>query len=73
MAAVLMPKQLFSTLAAEETAAVGVTSIEADSESARALAGRMASRFRVSREAASIRLVTLGCLRAPGQTLLPIA
>lgn len=72
MAALLMPGQVFTAVTAEEMAAMHVPSVEAGTEAARQLAGRVATRFQVSREAASIRLGTLGYLRNPGQTALPI-
>jgi len=72
MAALLMPRELFPGLAAEEAAAVDLhlASIEAATEAARLLAARLASRTGVSRQAASIRLSTLGLIRPVGQ--LPV-
>lgn len=72
MAALLMPRQLFTAVVGQEMAAMGAASVETATEAARALAGRMAARCAVSREAASIRLETLGCLRAVGHRALPL-
>lgn len=72
MAALLMPRQVFTAMAAEEMASMGVTDVESASDAARMLASRVARRCAVSREAASIRLETLGCLRIPGHRPLPI-
>lgn len=69
MAALLMPRELFRELAAQEATSLGLrlSASEAASEAARLLAGRLSRRCGVSRQAASIRLETLALVRLPGQ------
>ena len=71
MAALLMPRALFCALCASELGIaafdVGVCTGTAE---AGALAERMALRFQVSRQAATIRLETLGIVRPAGQRSL---
>jgi hypothetical protein len=61
MAALLMPRKMFSKVTRTQLAELGSgTDIRAGSDQALLLAGRLAGRFDVSKQAASIRLATLG-------------
>lgn len=72
MAALLMPRRLFAGLAREERGSLALASfpLAGDSVDADRLTRRLAARFDVSRQAAAIRLRTLGLVAEPSaQTL----
>jgi hypothetical protein len=72
MAALLMPRSLFSTVANEESYRLGFQSeaVIPGSFEAEMLAARMSTLFSVSRQAALIRLETLGLLASASQQRL---
>lgn len=76
MAVLLMPRGLFTRVAREEQGSLALTSfpLADDSVDADRLTRRLAARFDVSRQAAAIRLRTLGLVAEPSaQTLgLPL-
>jgi len=67
MAALLMPRGLFASIAADERSALELPAfpLAAGSVDAARLVGRVASRFDVSRQAAEIRFRTLGLTADP--------
>ena len=66
MAALLMPRKVFSKVTRTQLAELGSGGdIQAGSDQALRLAGRLAERFDVSKQAASIRLATLGFTNPP--------
>lgn len=65
MAAMLMPRQVFVAACRAEFNKLGVGRIDQGTPHADTLARRMAELFQVSRQAASIRLVTLNLLSVP--------
>lgn len=67
MAALLMPRPVFAAACRVEFDRLGVERIDRDTPAADALARRMADLFKVSRQAAAIRLVTLKLLSTAGQ------
>ena len=73
MAALLMPQSVFVAVARDrmQSQRRGLERIDQDSDEARALTTTMASAFAVSRQAASIRLRTLGVVSRAGQRSLP--
>jgi hypothetical protein len=74
MAALLMPQRVFLEVAGEEASGVRPEPppFSAGTDAAAVLARRVAWRFMVSRQAASIRLETLGLVRPAGRTALPL-
>lgn len=66
MAAVLMPRKLFTRITRIEMSEIGATpsKLRDDAQTRRQLANRLAERLQVSRQAATIRLKTLGFLPA---------
>jgi hypothetical protein len=75
MAALLMPRKLFSTIAAEERMANKLPPFPLvdGSDDGDRLVRRLAARFDVSRQAAQIRLRTLGLLADPSATALGLS
>jgi hypothetical protein len=67
MAAILMPGSIFAEVFRQELNQGNLARVERDSAEARRLAARLGARFQVSRQAALIRLQTLGLLAIPGQ------
>jgi Zn-dependent peptidase ImmA (M78 family) len=67
MAALLMPRPVFVAACRAEFTRLGVNRIDQRTPLADNLARRMAELFRVSRQAAAIRLGTLNLLSVPGQ------
>jgi hypothetical protein len=74
MAALLMPRVLFLPGAKAEIRERGVTGgrLAAGSQTVLDVAQRLAERFAVSRQAAAIRLTTLGFVEEPGATHLAV-
>lgn len=73
MAGLLMPKSIFQEVASLEFDRLGlVVGIASDSDSSNRVAAALAGRFEVSRQAASIRLVTLGLVRPTSQPALGV-
>jgi hypothetical protein len=74
MAALLMLRRVFLDVAGEEAGSVRPEPLpfRAGTDAAVVLARRVAWRFLVSRQAASIRLETLGLVRPTGDTALPL-
>jgi hypothetical protein len=70
MAILLMPRSLFAAASREERRRLSLARADSGSAAADALARRLAERFEVSRQAAAIRLETLGLLSRPGQVEL---
>jgi hypothetical protein len=68
MAALLMPRSVFAAVCRAELARLGVERVDRRTREAETLAGRMAELFQVSRQAAAIRLGTLGMLSSVGQS-----
>ncbi len=68
MAALLMPKSIFVDVV--QKARIGAAPILAGSAELRRLVADLASRFTVSKQAAEIRLSTLGLLVPAGQKVL---
>lgn len=75
MGALLMPRTFFSQIARQQLISVSgdAASAEAGSSRATSLTRQMANRCGVSKQAASIRLQTLGFLHPAGSTPLPLA
>lgn len=75
MAALLMPRSLFASIAVRERAALGLPAfpLAAGSVDADRLVSRLASRFDVSRQAAEIRLRTLGLTADPSLQALGLS
>lgn len=71
MAALLMPKRVFLRLAEDVLIELGTSSgvARGDSPEERNAASELAEKFEVSRQAATIRLRTLGCVADHGDTL----
>jgi hypothetical protein len=67
MAALLMPKALFAAAFNEEIERLRLTRIERGSAAALLMVDRLAPRFKVSKQAAGIRLETLQLLFLPGE------
>jgi hypothetical protein len=67
MAVLLMPKPVFVAACRAEFHRLGVERIDQHTSLADTLARRMAELFQVSRQAAAIRMGTLGLLSVPGQ------
>jgi len=69
-----MPQPVFVEVAEEEASSVGSEALPsgAGTKAAFVLARRVAWRFMVSRQAASIRLETLGLVQAADRTVLPL-
>lgn len=65
MAALLMPKRIFRRLALARIADLGTTDLSSGSPEADTLAAGLAETFEVSKQAATIRLVTEGLLSDP--------
>jgi len=74
MAALLMPRQVFLEVVREEASSVRPEPLPfgVGTDAAVVLARRVAWRFMVSRQAASIRLETLGLVQAADRTVLPL-
>jgi hypothetical protein len=70
MAALLMPRPLFVAVCRKELLRMGKDRVFADTPEAEVIAGQAARTFRVSRQAAMIRLKTLAVLAARGQEYL---
>jgi hypothetical protein len=70
MAALLMPRVVFTPVAKLELARLGVDRVLRDTAFAGTLARRLAAAFQVSSQAAMIRLQTLNMLGVPGQDYL---
>jgi hypothetical protein len=68
MAALLMPRPLFTAAFAQEVEQRGLGRVDRGSAHVRSLAATLAARFEVSKQAASIRMETLKLLAQPGQT-----
>lgn len=71
MAALLMPRKAFAQVAREAMDALGIDSPPVGSPDASVLARELAERLQVSRQAAKIRLATLGILTPSGPATLP--
>jgi len=71
MAALLMPRVTFRRIASQRIAAESLTDLRSGSPSAANLATMMAESFSVSKQAASIRLETLGLVTATDVAYLP--
>jgi IrrE N-terminal-like domain len=71
MAMLLMPRSLFAAACQKEIASRSLGHLDAGSPQPHALATALAERFKVSRQAAAIRLDTLRLLGTPGQRELP--
>jgi hypothetical protein len=74
MGALLMPRPVCLEVAEEEASSVRseVLPFGAGTDAALVLARRVAWRFMVSRQAASIRLETFGLVRPAGSSALPL-
>lgn len=74
MAALLMPRAVFAQVARGEVESLGlrVGRLEVGARDACVLSGQLASRFAVSRQAARIRLETLGLVAPEGQGQLAL-
>jgi IrrE N-terminal-like domain len=70
MAALLMPRRLFREIADEAMSSLGISTTTAGSPDASVLAREMAECFTVSRQAAKIRLATLGLVAPSGSARL---
>jgi hypothetical protein len=70
MAALLMPKSLFAQAFGQEIARLGVNRVDKGSALVASIVAQLATRFKVSKQAAGIRVETLELLTQPGQTLL---
>jgi hypothetical protein len=73
MAALLMPREIFCQVAADEMASLGISAPAVGSPDASVLAREVAERFGVSRQAAKIRLATLNLTAPSGTPQLPDA
>jgi hypothetical protein len=71
MAALLMPKDLFIAAFRQELVNQGVGRVDKGSAAAIALESRLATRFKVSKQATGIRFETLELLIQKGQAMLP--
>lgn len=71
MAALLMPRKMFKRVARDAMDTLGITTPAAGSPDASVLARELAERLHVSRQAAKIRLATLGIVTASGAATLP--
>jgi IrrE N-terminal-like domain len=71
MACLLMPKDLFIAAYRQEMDRLKFDRVDKGSPVVATIVARLAPRFKVSRQAASIRVGTLELLTQPGQTLLP--
>jgi hypothetical protein len=67
MAAILMPGAVFAEAFHQELGQANLARVDRDSPEARQLATSLGAKFQVSRQAAQIRLQTLGLLAIPGQ------
>lgn len=67
MAALLMPRSVFTAACRAELTRLGVGRVDQDTPEAHSLARRLAALFEVSRQAAEIRLGTLKLLSVSGQ------
>lgn len=67
MAALLMPRPIFIAVCQQELSRLGNQPVFAGTAEADAIAGQLARAFQVSRQAAMIRLKTLGVLATRGQ------
>lgn len=67
MAALLMPKSLFVAAFRQEKERAGLARVDRGSDGVPSLIDKLATRFRVSKQATGIRLETLQLLSTPGQ------
>jgi hypothetical protein len=71
MACLLMPKDLFVAAFRQEMDRLKLDRIDKGSAVVATIVARLAPRFKVSKQATSIRIETLELLTQPGQSLLP--
>lgn len=70
MAALLMPKALFTAAFRQEMECLNLDRVDKGSSAVSLMVGRLATRFKVSKQATSIRFETLELLTQPGQSIL---